>query len=341
MSTASFTAIELMQRVRQLQRALAGHELLEHPEWFRFAALAALTGSLNPDEVARALRDRLAELHEHTPWSDALRSPLRFAIAANLVIEGQATSAFIGKVQRSRKLINDAMTCRDDIAELSSILILHTFGGAIDAPRVQFLARVHDCMHTARVGHNGAGEMPASALLTCCPGSAEDIVNRVETIHDELRRKDFAVRARLHSAAVVLATTDLYANDAVKRCLELAGSVDRQAGPECREAITMLSLLEHDPEVVAGRFADVRHGVGDLCVGAPVEVAAALAADIVFMDLVRFDKFGRRITRGPEFEGMQRRVRKHRAAAVMLARSTAELSTRTDIEWLISRYLSA
>ena len=90
----------------------------------RFAAMTAVSCSGSPQEVASSIRRMAEEINRLSGWFGELKSPLRFIMAAILVLNRDDASEFLAEVERARELFRHANLRRGGIYETMAILVM-------------------------------------------------------------------------------------------------------------------------------------------------------------------------------------------------------------------------
>jgi hypothetical protein len=176
----------------------------------------------------------------------------------------------------------------------------------------------------------GPDDLPACAALAHSHGSAIEVVNRTEACYQLLHASGLQRGHHLQTAANLLPLGGLAPDVAVARYRGLRSRLEADQGPLSPthyEALSLLSLLDHEPGVVVDRLLAVFR---ELQLFQPDVVAAAnliIAADLTCFDLARFDRAQQSLARGPREAEMLRALHTFRvAAAASLSRIDVDLA---------------
>jgi hypothetical protein len=258
--------------------------------WLRFAAQAAVLCPESPHAIAAGIR-RLAEgLLARADWYQGLTTPARFVVAALLVQHHLPMRVLVAGHKRSVALLQAAGLPHRGFAATMGTLIMHLApsGHGFGVGEAQRLKAIYSRMRRFHWWITGPADLPACAALAQCPSTAEVIVARVEDIYQQLHAGGLTIGNHLHTAACLLSLSGLSGESAVARDLELERRLARRYrafGSVHYDAISVLALLDHDPEVVVARLdallGEVRRSQGDL----DPATAFTIASDLAFLQL--------------------------------------------------------
>jgi hypothetical protein len=300
----------------------------EHPAWLRFAAQAAVAAPGDPRAVAAAIGRLAATFHADAGWADALRSPLRFVVAAMLVQAGDAAAAFEAELARARQLFREEGLAPGGIHGIVAIVLLRLAGGLgpIGRERVERLRAVYLQLEGRHWWLTGLHDLPACAALCGLPGTPEELGALVEEHHRLLREDGAAGGAPLQQAAHLLPLLRLPAQQAVRRYRALARRFASHGAPPWpgdHQALAVLAFLDHDAEAVVARALDTYRRLEALRPPLPHQALMDLAADLAFLDLVHHDRRRLHPDDATARGALERTLRDQQAAAAVIACSGA------------------
>ncbi|MCA9244627.1 MAG: hypothetical protein KDA32_11760, partial [Phycisphaerales bacterium] len=106
--------IQPFERFRAIDAALQGRRgWFESVVYLRFAAMAGLACDGAPEAIAAETRAISGALRKRAGWFGALRSELRYVVAAGLLASGDNAAAFDAEMRRARTLFREAGLRRD------------------------------------------------------------------------------------------------------------------------------------------------------------------------------------------------------------------------------------
>lgn len=338
MAASPLDQIQPLRRFEALYAGLCqGEDHCDDAAWIRFTAQAAILCPDEPPAIVAAIRRNASDLKALTPWSDALRSPLRFVVGAILVHDATNVRSFLDNTARVRRLFHEVKLSRPGVHELLAIMTLMAIGGAVDRERVERIKAIHDRMKDHHWWITGPDDLPACALLAGSPGTPSAIADRAEGLYLALADVGLLRGNHLQTAANLLCISGFDPKTAVDRFKLLA---DRLTAPdigiwyELYDGIALLTMLDHDPDLVISHFVGV---LAELAKIDPPVLAKAdyqVSADLTFLDLVRFDCKRECLTAPYKVENMLRLIHLHRAASMLLIGSTIE-PRLLDLDWLL------
>ena len=303
--------------------------------WLRIAAQVAVLAPDDPEHLANRIRHLGGALASHAKWYQDLASPLRFVVAAMLIQHHIKVHDFLAEHGRIAALLHQVGLRSSGFHHIMTVLILmiapeHIGCGMLEAER---LKAIHLAMKRFHWWLTGVDDLPACAALAQCHGSAIEVVTRAEACYQLLHESGLARGDHLQTAANLLPLTGLDADAAVARYRALKSRLESHEGtllPSHYEVLSLLSLLDHDPETVIGRLLAVHQ---ELKLFQPdVQTAANLiiAAELTCLDLVRFDRAQRPLIGTTGEPAMRRSLHTFRlAAAAMLSLIDVDLSLPT------------
>jgi hypothetical protein len=325
---------DIFLRFAGLHAALLGDQAdsawTPEADWLRFAAFAAVLRPGDPATLARSIRAGGDALARHAPWYQGLATPLRFGIAAMAVRGGHDARRFAAELETLRARLHDAGLRAGSYAGWDALAaaLLHAMneGRPLGQMRMLRIKALYDGMKRRHWWLTGPDDLPACVLLSFRPETVDEVLADIELAYHLLKAAGFARGDRLQSAASLLAVTGLPSGTACQRATDLAAAL-RAAGVETSvetyEPIAALCLLDHDATVVASRMGEYRGRLEGLTPGLDQRTATTLAADLAFLDLVRFARDGSRITRPAALADMLMRIHWYHGVAAILAMSAA------------------
>lgn len=293
--------------------------------WLFFAAQATVMRPADPAVTAQAIRDTAKHLHLHVPWYNPLPVMLRVVVAATLVQIGDQPEAFDRALTTTRALFREAGLPHGAENEILAILALRVLadGGDITLKTVTRLRAIYGAMKHHHRWLTGNDDLPICATLTACSGSPQAIEGMAETIYQILRSFSLPAGQHLQAAANFLPLSGLLADLAAARfhtLKEALSTTGARVFDEWYDAIALLCLLDHEPVRVAERFLETLAVVQRLKPPVFGAIDVNVAADLTYLDLVRFDRHRRPLSGPGESEHVHRAIRLQRAASLALAR---------------------
>lgn len=321
-----------LERYRDIMAALASErDWWGDSYWLRFAAQAAVLCPDAPATIASRIRTLAESLAKHAAWYESLASPARFVVAAMLIQHHVPVHEFIAEHRRLGELFREVGLRHGGFAHTIAVLILHFAPerkpmSMLEAER---LKAIYDQMKKFHWWLTGPEDLPACAALAQCEGTAEAVVARAEDAYQQLHRAGLVRGEHLQTAANLLPLAGVPIDVVVRRYLALRASLEASAGPldpERYDALALLSLLDHRPDLVAQRVVAVRK---ELELFQPEHVGIstfALAADLAFLDLVRLGSDQEPHGDAQGMAGMLRTLHTyHVASAVLVSQLDIEL----------------
>jgi len=263
--------------------------------WLRVAAQVAVLSPDDPQHLAIRIRDLGGKLALHAKWYQDLASPLRFVVAAMLVQNHIKFGRFINEHVRIAELLHRVGLRSHGFYHTMTVLILMSApdSAGCGLPEAERLKAIHQSMKRYHWWLTGVDDLPACAALAQCRGSAIEVVARAEACYQLLHESGLSRGDHLQTAANLLPLTGLDADAAVARYRALRNRLEAHEVrllPSHYEVLSLLSLLDHDPDLVIGRLLTMRK---ELTLFQPeVQPTANLiiAADLTGFDLVRYDR---------------------------------------------------
>ena len=289
-------AVIPLERYRAILAAMAPERETWLDEfWLRIAANVAVLAPDEPARVAERIRHIAAALQAQAKWYQDLGSPLRFTIAALLIQHHIKLKDFLGEHARLGDMLHAAGLRTSGFHHTMTVLIMLISPESIH-PGMLEVERVIAVYHDMKRFHwwlTGPEDLPACAALAQCRGSAAEVVSRTEACYLLLHEAGLSQGDHLQTAANLLPLTGLDADAAVGRYRALKTRIEAQAHPLVPvdyEAIAVLSLLDHDPQVVVDRLLAVRQELDLLQPEVMGSANLIVAADLTCLDLLRFDR---------------------------------------------------
>jgi len=335
-------ALNPLERFREIYLLLGANPIgtVDHG-WLRFAAQSAVLRPAAPADTAAAIRKISEQLQKQSHWYEALASPVRLVVAATLIQTGDTPEAFHDEVEKAHHVFRTAGFHLSGWNLIKSILAMRVLseGQSINLPEVE---RMHQIFLQMKAHHwwlTGSEDVVACALLSTCDGTPEEISGIAEGIYRRLHEADLAAGNHLQTAANILPLSGLSAKAAADRFLSLTGIIQARSMPLWREefdAIALLSLLDHEPDRIVTRLQEATTMLDNL---APIQFATVnfnVAADLVFLDLVRYDSHLRSLNTPEERERVQDRIRLQRATSLILVQVPPPVVVMGEAGWPLS-----
>ncbi len=321
-----------LERYRDIMAVLASErDWWGDSYWLRFAAQAAVLCPDPPATIASRIRLLAEALAKHASWYESLASPARFVVAAMLIQHHIPVNVFVAEHRRIADLFQEVGLRHGGFPHTMAVLILHLSqqGTPIGMMEAERLKAIYDQMKRFHWWLTGPDDLPACAALAQCQGTAEVAVARAEDAYQQLYTAGVSRGTHLQTAANLLPLANAPIDQAVRRFLALRTAIEQRSGALAQErydAVAVLSLLEHRPEMVAERVAAVRR---ELELFQPDHAGVstfALAADLTFLDLVRLGPDGEAITDASALAAMLHSLHTfHLASAVLVSQLDIEL----------------
>jgi len=311
----------------------ADHGWASDRHWLRFAAQAA---SLRPGastDTARDIHAFLEELRRKCGWNDSLQLPFGQMIAAAMVQVGDTPEAFIADLHAARKLMHSLGLPHSNWYELKAIAALRLMweGGTVASePLLNRVAEIYAGLRNYHWWTTGRHELPACALLSGCPGDPPAIIGNAEAVASAVAAEHLVHGHALQTVAGILPLAGLPAGAAFRRLEALVAAISAAGLPKSDETVTvaaMLCLLDHEPAVIAARLHDLANQLADADHPTFITADIAVAADLAFLDLLRCDAQGHRLSTVVDDLRMRRLLRLQRAISVVIADVPVEPAT--------------
>jgi hypothetical protein len=289
------TANAPFDRFRDIYLALEGDMRSGHDGvWLRFAAQAAILSKASPRETARAIRSMADQIRQHAHWYDALSSPLNLIVAATLVQRNDTVNSFNAEMTSVSRMLSDAGVQLGGAPLIKTVLAMHALANGAPASEsgAQRISHLYTIMKERHWWLTGSGDIFSCALLASSEGMATVIEGVVEAIYHRLLDRGFNRGHHVLITANILTLAKTNATTAADRFLALVDCVhDRSLAlwTENYDALALLSLLGHDPERIAVRLDLMTTALLGLKPLPGTAIDFSLAADIVFLELVRLD----------------------------------------------------
>jgi hypothetical protein len=291
--------------------------------WLRFAAQAAALSPANAHDTVQRIRATADALSLTAPWYAALASPLRLVVGATLVQIGDTAEAFSAEVKAVRHLFRKAGLHLSGSPAIKAILAMRVISDSqpATAPAVERLRLIFAQLKRRHWWLTGGEHVTACAILSQCPLTPGELSVISDGIYHQLLEHDYPRGSSLWAAATILPALCLPAKQAASRFIALSEMVRaRFTGPWMvdGDALAMLCFLDHHTERIITRLEEVIDVLRGLEPVQFAEVNVHVAADLVFLDLVRFDTNMRMITDMDEMGRVRALIRLQRALSLLL-----------------------
>ncbi len=321
---------DLFDRFQAIHGALQDPMQMGDTEvWLRFAALAVVLRSGQPQAIGAAVLATAEQLAVHAPWFSALNSPMRFVIAAMLLQSGGEAATFCHEVQRTAATLKEAGLRSRSGYDVIAAVIIHVMnrGRPLGALHAERIVAIHHQMKRYHWWLTGPDDLPACALMSFHHETAEAMVAEAEIAYRTLERDAQLAGERLQSATCLLVFTGLPGALAAKR-FEAIASALAPLGialfPENYEPIALLTLLDHAPDAIARRCLDYHGWLVALDSPLDGRSSFAVAADLAYLDLVRTSVTGSSMTDLDAAGRMLTSIHVYHAIAAILAYDAAQ-----------------
>jgi hypothetical protein len=291
--------------------------------WLRFAAQAAILSQATPKEIARAIRHMADQLQQHVQWYDALSSPLNLIVAATLVQRNDTVKSFNAEMTSVSQLLSEAGVRLGGAALIRTVLAMHYLGdgAAASEPSVQRIIQLYAIMKEKHWWLTGRGDIFACALLASSDGPVTVIEGKVEAIYSLLLDHGFNRGHHVLIAANILTLAKSTATAAADRFLALIECVHSRSlalWTENYDALALMSLLDHDPERIAVRLDWMTTALQTFKPLPNATINFSIAADLVFLELVRLDDNLCAISDPAALERVEQLIRYQSAVSLMM-----------------------
>ncbi len=316
-------------------------ELNSERRWFegaeplRFAAMTALCCPGSAEEVSSAIRDISDEIKSAAGVFGELNSPLRFILAAMLLVRGDSAQSFLDEAARVRELYRAYKLRRGGVYEIMAAMILRdrSPGGQVDDTTI---ARFRDLYEEMKRHHwwlTGPDDFPACALLVGEPGEVRDIGNGIEEIYQALQRSGFSTGDPLQTASNILYLSHLAPRDVADRYRGLADAFRTRKVAIWQsdyDELAILSFLDHEASVIADRVVERRAAIKSLKPDPGILMTFNLAASIAFLELVQVNRDLQMIQDAKALLDMQAVIAAQQAASAAAAASVASTAATSS-----------
>lgn len=271
------------------------HHSVEELYWLRFAAQAAILRPEDPDHIAKTIKRTAKILDDNTPWYETLSTAMRFAIAAILVQTHDSPCDFIRGHRHISNLMRQQELRTGGAHETLAVTILRMNA---DKRRVnhQDLTRFKAIYEEMKKFHwwlTGPDDFPAVAALCHLDGSAREVVQAAESMYQYLHDQGFEPGDGLQSAANLLPLVNKSQADAVTKLIGLRKILKTESDNQIAyhyDSLIPLVMLEQDPLHIMQMTLAIHK---ELELSSSERFGAStfgIAADLCFLDLIRFDK---------------------------------------------------
>ena len=301
----------------------------------RFAAMTAVTCPGTVAEVAIAIREMAEEIKDRSGWFGELKSPLRFIVSAILVMNGDKAGAFLEDVKQGRELFRQAQLRRGGIYEMMALLIMR-LQHDLQPVRIESVTRFQAIYEEMKRHHwwlTGPDDFPACAILVGQQGTPVEIGESIEDIYQALNGFGFSKGDPLQTAANLLFLARLDPQVVAGRYAELAAGF-RQSGVSIWQSdydeLAILSFLDHPAQRIVEHVLECREQMSQLKPAPGRLMTFNLAASLVFLELVQLDGNLDAITDAKALMDMQAIINAQQAAAAAAATSAATAASSSN-----------
>lgn len=315
--------LELSQAIANDKRWFQGWSML------RYAAVGLITSAGEPEERSNALFEVADELKASAGWFGTLNSDVRFCIAASLMRHGHSAAEFSLEFDALRKHFRALKLPRGEAQEAMACLVLMNAApdGVPSRAQAEALARVYVEMKAQHRILTDCNDLPAAALLSTTGDALDEIIERVEALHDGLRDMSFKRGNQLQLASHLL----YFAPDADAVVLErFRGLYDsfREAGLRMNagdyDEVSILAFLEHEPRRIVQRLLEDRERLRrDIPSSLSKQEGFTLATSTTFLHLATHDRRDERVVDALQMAQVLTLLQAQQAAAMVAASSAA------------------
>ena len=282
-------------RFTDIYRALGpGTRWWSDSAWLRFAAQAAIMRTSSPEDTARLIETYAEDLYRHAHWYDALASPVNLVVAATLVQTADTVAAFTAEVGSARQLLHSSGFHVGGSHLITTVLILRVLANGTPATKsiIDRMRQIYLQMQGKHWWLTGRSEVPVCALLAAVDGTPEQLSQAMEATYARLQSHHLTAGHDLLTAARILLLRGCPGSAATDRFLGIADVLASKAQPFFHgdyDGLALLCLLDHTPSDIVQRLNRMAETLADLPPLQFLDVNATIAADLVFLDLVRLD----------------------------------------------------
>jgi hypothetical protein len=301
----------------------------------RFAAMTAVSCPGPPQEVASSIRRMAEEINRLSGWFGELKSPLRFIIAAILVLNRDDASEFLSEVKRARELFRHANLRRGGIYETMAILVMRLQNDLqpISPADVARFQAIYEEMKRHHWWLTGPDDFPACAILGGQDAPPAEIGMKIEEIYQSLNESGFSTGDPLQTAANLLYLARLDPFTVANRYSELADGF-RNNGVSIWQSdydeLAILTFLDHPASRIVDYVLEDRRIMERLTPKPDRSLTFNLAASITFLELVQVDDNLEAISDAKALMDMQSIINAQQAAAAAAASSAATASSASS-----------
>lgn len=261
----------------------------------RFAAMAALSCSGEPSEVALKIKNIANEIKAKVGWFGDLNTPLRFIVSTMLIMNEDTVSDFLEETKRVHLMFRTAKLRNGGIYETMAILIMRMsfFKAPIQMETIERFKVIYQVMKKYHWWLTGPDDFPACAVLVSQKESPEEVGLVIEKIYQELKLRGFTTGDYLQTAANILYLTHTEPIEIAERYSNLATAF-RRAGVRMWQSdydeLAILSFLESPPDFIVEKVLTYREEMKTLYPKPDSTITFNLAASITFLELIRLNK---------------------------------------------------
>ena len=266
----------------------------EDAYWLRVAAHLAVTCPEPADPLAERIREVAAGLQTRAEWFSTLASPVRFALAAMLIVHRIDSGEFLDMHSHVADLMTEIGLRHGRFYEAATVVILMMSPGRDYANKVGIdrMTALYEQMKRCHWWLTGPHDLPACAALVDGLGTPQEIGAQVEDAYQALHRAGMPHGERLQTAANLLPLAGVAMDEAVDRYRRLFAAMTQHAGavlPMHYEPLALLSLLDaqrsRDAGLVVERWLATTAELDEFQIPERGETNLVIAADLAFVDL--------------------------------------------------------
>ena len=268
---------------------------VEELYWLRFAAQAAILRPEDPEHIAKVIRRTAKVLDDNTPWYETLSTAMRFAIAALLVQTHDSPCDFIRGHRHISNLLRQQEMRSGGAHETLAVAILRMNAEKrrIHHQDITRFKAIYEAMKSFHWWLTGPDDFPAVAALCHVEGAARDVIQTTEGMYQYLSDAGFESGDGLQSAANLLPLINLSQADAVTKLIGLRKILKSEGKDQIAyhyDSLIPLVMLEQDPLQIMKMTLAIHK---ELELSSSEHFGAStfgIAADLCFLDLIRYDK---------------------------------------------------
>jgi hypothetical protein len=257
-----------------------------------YSAVSLVTAAGEPADLARDVFAAAEALQKNSGWFNAMRSVLRFIVAATLLPNGRSAEDLQATVNVGSGVLREMGMRHGGASEAIALLILslRDAEGIVDRTVLARFREMYEMMKSYHWWLTGPEDFPACALLAGLPGRVKEIGQRVEHYYTTLAKLGIAKGDALQLASHLLTPNPASPATVVARFLGLHEGF-KAAGIAMRacdyDELSLLTYVDAPPARIVERVKAHRAFMEGLK-PAPDRVSTfSLACGTTFVELAK------------------------------------------------------